>query len=165
MQKRFSLESPKPSDLIYAWIISLIMLIIVIIMLIAGLMLSDNYKSILPQDQLILLRSILYVIAIITFPITNLIRYIQCRLNQTMPTNTANIKNSAKKRYLITVCVSTLLMSIIGSFGLILFSYGDGTNTLYIFIGLAALGITLYRPKMNEYLEIFRIMTEKNSSK
>jgi len=164
MHKQSSPKVPKQSDLLYSWIVSLIMLIIITAMLIAGLMLSDHDKTILPEGQRILLRSILYGIAIITFPITNLIRYIQCRLNQTIPTNANDIQNSAKKRYLITVCVSMLLMGIISSFGLILLIYGDGTNTLYIFIGLSALGVILYRPKMNEYLQIVKIMTEKNTS-
>jgi hypothetical protein len=80
---------------------------------------------------------------------TNLLRHIQLRLNQTMPG-----AKSAKSRYLLTVIVSMSLVESIGVFGLVMFLLGDSFNTLYIFIGMSALGMYLYRPKWVEYESI-----------
>jgi hypothetical protein len=102
-----------------------------------------------PAERLITYRSWFYALAIVTFPLTNLIRYIQVRLCQTMPGPAP-----AKRRYLTPVIVSAVLVANIGVLGIILFRLGDGDNTLYIFTGLAALGFVLYRPKPSEYLSI-----------
>jgi preprotein translocase subunit Sss1 len=96
------------------------------------------------QHQFI--RSIFYVIAIITFPLTNFIRHIQRRLIQTIPNSTP-----LKKRYFKMVMVSQLFMALIGSLGFILFIFGDRINNLYIFTALAFLGFFLHRPQENEY--------------
>jgi len=103
----------------------------------------------LSLDQRILIRTILYALAIILFPLVNLLRYILLRLNQTMPGET-----SAARRYLMTILVTLTLMTSIGSFGFVMFLLGDGYNTLYIFTLLGALGLFLHRPKAEEYQQI-----------
>jgi len=113
----------------------------------------------LADHERILLRTILYVAAIITMPITNLIRHIQLRLNQTMPGN-----KSAKSRYLLTVIVSMTLIESIGLYGLIMFLLGDGYNTLHIFIIVSALGMYLYRPKASEYQSIVEALAERSET-
>jgi hypothetical protein len=112
-----------------------------------------------PQDQLITYRTVFYMIAIITFPLTNLIRYIQVRLCQTMPGD-----KPAQRRYLTAVIVSMALVENIGVLGIILFLLGDGLNTLYIFTGLAALGFVLYRPKPSEYLSIVAALAHRDDT-
>lgn len=101
------------------------------------------------EEQRVLVRTIFYVIAIITFPLTNLIRHIQLRLNQTVASD-----KPLNKRYLLTVIVSQSIISVIGVFGLVMFFLGDGFNTLYIFSALAFLGFFLHRPKEHEYQSI-----------
>jgi hypothetical protein len=119
----------------------------------------------LQQQQLLeaqreLFRTVFYVIAIMTFPLTNLIRHIQLRLNQTMPYSDKatrhddSVDPEAKARYLVTVIVSMSLIEVVGVYGFLMFIWGDGFNTLYIFTGLSALGLFLYRPKIEEYIEI-----------
>lgn len=110
-----------------------------------------------PEDQLISLRTILYALAILAFPLTNLIRHIQIRLCQTMPGDAP-----PKRRYLTTVIVSLTLVESIGIMGLILFLLGDGYNTLSIFSGLSALGFVLYRPKTSEYLGIVQALARQD---
>lgn len=117
--------------------------------------LGEAFQHPLSEHQRILLRTILYVVAIVTLPLTNLIRHIQLRLNQTMPG-----KKSAKNRYLLTVIVSMTLVESIGIFGLVMFLFGDGFNTFYIFITVSALGMFLYRPKDNEYASIVDALAE-----
>ncbi|MCX7102144.1 MAG: hypothetical protein NTX38_11845, partial [Methylobacter sp.] len=69
----------------------------------------------------------------------------------------------AKRRYLITNIISMSIIEVVGVFGLIMYLWGDGYNTLYIFTGLSVLGLFLYRPKIDEYLEIIEALaTQKN---
>ncbi|MEC4747853.1 hypothetical protein [Methylomicrobium sp. Wu6] len=110
-----------------------------------------------PEERLITYRTLFYALAIIIFPLTNLIRYIQIRLCQTMPGD-----KPAKRRYLAAVAVSMALVENIGLLGVALFLLGDGYNTLYIFTGLAALGFILYRPKPSEYLNIVEALARKD---
>jgi len=112
-----------------------------------------------PEERLITYRTLFYALAIILFPLTNLIRYIQMRLCQTMPGD-----KPAKRRYLAPVLVSLVLVENIGGLGVALFLLGDGANTLYIFTGLAALGFVLYRPKPSEYLRIVDALARKDDA-
>jgi hypothetical protein len=110
----------------------------------------------LPEERRVVFRTSFYIIAIIVFPITNLIRHIQLRLNQTMLGN-----KSAKSRYLLTVIVSMLLVEGVGTLGIVMFMLGDDFNTLYIFLGLSALGVYLYRPKEDEYDRIVDALADR----
>ncbi|TAN68965.1 MAG: hypothetical protein EPN17_08355 [Methylobacter sp.] len=147
------------SDLILPWIIVGIMLTMLAAYIILCHTLGEQLQQPLPEDQRVLIRTMFYAIAIVTFPLTNLIRHIQLRLNQTMPCHlathdAAERRATAKSRYLVTVLVSMAQIEAVGIFGLIMFVLGDDFNTLYIFTGLSALGLFLYRPKIEEYSEI-----------
>jgi hypothetical protein len=158
------------SDLILPWVIQGIMLTTLATFLIVCITFGDQIQQPLPEAQRMLIRTILYVVAIVTFPMTNLIRHIQLRLNQTMPYShsapeiddcmdaggraTHGAVADAKKRYLVTIIVSMSLIESVGIFGFIMFILGDNFNTLYIFSGLSALGMFLYRPKVDEYARI-----------
>lgn len=144
------------SDLIMPWLIVGMMLAMLAVYIVICHTLGEQLQQPLPENQRVLIRTVFYVLAIVTFPITNLIRHIQLRLNQTMPCpqTSQGPLNTAKSRYLVTVIVSMSLIEVVGIFGLIMFMLGDGFNTLYIFTGLSALGLFLYRPKTDEYSEI-----------
>jgi hypothetical protein len=137
------------ADLILPWIIVIMMLVTLAAAIIACHIAGGQLQQHLPHDQRELIRTILYAVAIVTFPLTNLIRHIQLRLNQTMPGD-----KPAKNRYLLTVTVSAALIESVGIFGFVMFILGDDFNTLYIFTGLSALGLFLYRPKPDEYYDI-----------
>ena len=74
-------------------------------------------------------------------------------------THRAGAASEAKKRYLVTVIVSMSLIESVGIFGFVMFILGDNFNTLYIFSGLSALGMFLYRPKVDEYARIVEALT------
>ena len=67
----------------------------------------------------------------------------------------------AKNRYLLTVAVSMLMAESIGLLGFVLFMLGDDYNSLYIFSGLAVLGLVLYRPKQEEYESIVEALSRQ----
>ncbi|MGR8998000.1 MAG: hypothetical protein ACU88J_03005 [Gammaproteobacteria bacterium] len=173
------------SDLILPWVILGIMLVMLMTYVIVCQTLGDQLQQPLPEPRRVLIRTVLYVVAIVTFPLTNLIRYIQLRLNQTMPYSYTEQGNNgcmdaggtipktgevelrlkqgaiaeAKNRYLVTIIVSMALVESIGVFGFVMFILGDNFNTLYIFTGLSVLGLYLYRPKANEYAKIIEALT------
>jgi hypothetical protein len=147
------------SDLFLPWLIQGIMLASLVVYVIVCIFLGDQIQQPLPEEQRVLIRTILYVVAIVTFPVTNLLRYIQLRLNQTMPFSNIDPEGEAKKRYLVTVIVSMSLIESVGIFGFVMFILGDNFNTLYIFTGLSALGLFLYRPKVHEYAGIVKALT------
>lgn len=144
------------SDLTLPWVIVGMMLAMLATYIIICHTLGGQLQQPLPEAQRVLIRTLFYVIAIVTFPLINLIRHIQLRLNQTMPCSPAThgAVAAAKSRYLVTIIVSMSLVEVVGIFGLVMFVLGDGFNTLYIFTGLSALGLFLYRPKADEYSEI-----------
>lgn len=156
MLDRVEREKSK-SDLILPWMVVVIMLVMLVAYIVVCHSFGEQLQQSLPQNQRELIRTILYAIAIATFPLTNLIRHIQLRLNQTMPGD-----DPSKSRYLLTVIVSMALIESVGIFGFIMFMLGDDFNTLYIFTGLSALGMFLYRPKPDEYYDI---IDERNARK
>ncbi len=111
-----------------------------------------------PEPQRELVRSILYLMTIILFPLTKLIRHVLLRLNQTMPG-----EKSASQRYFFTIIVTQSLLESVSLFGLLMFILGDDFNTLYIFSVLGLLGIYLHRPDSEEYTDIVRALSAKNS--
>jgi hypothetical protein len=128
-----------------------------------------QHQSFSPEE-LILGRTGCYISAILLLPITNLLRYIFLRLNQTMPPlkSMQNLSRLARARYTLTVTVSQSIMVLIGGFGAIMFLLGDSVNTLYILTSVAALGVFLYRPKITEYQNIIDALTQletQNESK
>lgn len=152
------------SDLILHWAIVGLMLVMLTAYVIVCHIMGEQLQQPMPEAQRVLIRTVFYAVAIMTFPLTNLIRHIQLRLNQTMPTYhaTDGAIATAKSRYLVTVIVSMALVEVVGIFGLVMFVFGDGFNTLYIFTGLSALGLFLYRPKVDEYSEIIDAISAQN---
>ncbi len=157
-------REPLKSDLILPWAIVGMMLTMLAAYIIICHVLGDQLQQPLPETQRVLIRTVFYVVAIVTFPMTNLIRHIQLRLNQTMPRPHAaqGVAALAKRRYLVTVIVSMALIEVVGILGLVMFVFGDGFNTLYILTGLSALGLFLYRPKVDEYSEIIDAIAAQN---
>lgn len=137
------------SDLILPWMVVVMMVAMLVAYVAVCHLFGEQLQQSLPQSQRVLIRTIFYALAIVAFPLTNLIRHIQLRLNQTMPGD-----EPSKSRYLLTVTVSMVLVESVGIFGFVMFILGDDFNTLYIFTGLSVLGMFLYRPKPDEYHDI-----------
>ncbi len=111
----------------------------------------------LDEAQREIIRSVFYGVAIILFPLTNLVRFILVRLNQTMPGD-----KPAKQRYFFTTTVALLMIETVAVFGFVMFILGDDFNTLYVFSVLGALGLFLHRPKIEELAAIDYALSAKN---
>ncbi len=146
------------ADLLLPWLILAAMVLMLAGMVTACLYAADQIRLVVAAEPPVLVRTILYGVAIVTFPITNLLRHIMVRLNQTMPGDAP-----AKSRYLMTVLVSLSLAESPGIYGLVLFILGDDYNTLYIFSLLSLLAMFLYRPKLDEYHAIVETLEQQHA--
>lgn len=158
----FSPESSNPikTDLKIHWRLVWASVFSLIALLAACEFSGETWRHALPEDQRVLLRTVFYVLSIIGFPLTNLLRHIMLRLNQTMPGD-----KSAKQRYLPTVMVSLFFAECIGILGAVMYFLGDDYNTLYIFAVLAGLAVFLYRPKVDEYQLIVAALKDRKVGK
>ena len=134
-----------------------------IIYLSISLIMGKELQQPLDETTRVQIRTAFYIVAILLFPLTNLIRYIQLKLNQTMPLTLINYRLEAKKRYLLTVIVSACSIESLGVLGFVLFMLGDDTNNLFILTGLSAIGLFLYRPKLEEYATIVELLDHKSN--
>lgn len=150
-------DKPLKSDLGVHWIIVGIMVSMLISYNVICHALGPEIQIDMAEEQRIFIRTLLYVIAIILFPLVQLLRFILLRLNQTMPGN-----NPAKNRYLVTIIITLASIETVSVFGLIMYILGDGYNTLYIFSTLGALGLFLHRPKEEEYRQIIEALKQQN---
>ncbi len=139
----------RASDLRLHWLICLAMLAMLAGYNVFCHFWAEPYRLNVDESQRVVIRTVFYVLAIIVFPLTNLMRHILLRLNQTMPG-----EKSAADRYLLTIVVTQSMIEVVALFGPIMFVLGDDFNTLYIFSVLGALGAVLHRPKADEYLSI-----------
>lgn len=111
------------------------------------------------ESQREFIRSVLYVVAILLFPFTNVLRYILLRLDCTMPGN-----KPATQRYFSTVVSCLLLIESVAVFGVAMKFLGDDFNTFYIFEVLGGLGLFLHRPKSQDLAMIEQALAEKSAS-
>lgn len=116
---------------------------------------GDRWRWPLDEPTRIMVRTILYGVSIVLFPLTNLLRAILLRLNQTMPG-----PRSAAERYFTTITVTQTLLHHVAMFGLLMFWLGDDFNTLYIFSVLGCLAIYLHRPRDSEYTAIVSALSQ-----
>lgn len=147
----------KTNNLTPHWLICAVMLLLLITYNVACHVWGEDIRIDLDESRRVMIRTIFYVIAIVLFPLTNLMRHILLRLNQTMPGET-----SAERRYLVTVIVTQAMIETVSLFGLVMFMLGDDFNTLYIFTLLGVLGIYLHKPKQAELQSIIYALSVKN---
>lgn len=144
------------TDLIPHWLLCAGMLLLLISYNVVCQIWSAEIRITYDEPHRVLIRSILYAVTIVLFPLVKLIRHILLRLNQTMPG-----EMPANQRYLVTIALTLPLIETVGLFGFIMFVLGDDFNTLYIFSLLAALGIFLHKPNLNEYSSICAALEDK----
>ena len=120
---------------------------------------AQNYNLAWDESQRVVVRTGLYVLAILLFPFTNLLRHVLLRLDCTMPGD-----KPAEQRYWSTVLTCLLLIESVASFGVVMKILGDDLNTFYIFAVLGGLGLFLYRPKSHELALIEQALAEKRDT-
>lgn len=149
-------ERQLQSDLVSAGIIRAISLISLMGLLVICHIYAEKIQLGLVEQQRVIIRTVLYVVAIMTFPLMKFIRHVMLRLNQRKNSN-----RSVKSRYRLTIIVSMLVAESIGLYGLIMYVLGDSYNTLYIFIMMSALAMFLYKPNLQEYKGLLENLSEQ----
>ena len=111
------------------------------------------------ETSLIAIRTVFYVIALATFPFINLLRRkMACYPSRRRWHHDSDIQALRYERYYLTVVIVSLtLAETIGVWGFLLFVLGDNLQTLYLFCGMSALAIVLYRPKADELEQLIEL--------
>lgn len=149
------------NPLIFPWFITVFVWLLLSASFIFVHFYGSPFQSPLAESERIFWRTAFYILAILVLPLTNLLRHIFLRLNQTMPLLLgANLEKTVQSRYALTVAISQTMMLLIGSLGDMIFYFGDVLNSFHILTGLAALGVFLYRPKKMEYQQIIEALTD-----
>ena len=151
-------EQQLQSDLLMAGVIRALALMSLIALVVICHTYGNKIQLGMDEQQRIFIRTILYIVAITTFPVMKFMRHVLLRLNQTAKGN-----KTAKSRYLVTIFVSMTVAVSIGIYGFAMFVLGDSFNTLYIFTLLSALAMYLYRPKIEEYQAIIESIATKSA--
>jgi len=151
-------EQELQADLLLAGIMRAISLMILILLIIICHIYTDTLQIKMEESDRIVLRTILYMLAILTFPVMKFMRHVLLRLNQRVGS-----ERSAKSRYLTTIIISMAVAESMGIYGFIMYVLGDSFNTLYIFVGLSALAMFLYKPDINEYRQLVESLESKES--
>ncbi len=151
-----SLANLHRNKLFLHWTIVIAFLITIATYIATCHLFQHQFQTTLSISEREFIRTLFYVVAIILLPLTNLLRFILLRLNQTMFNNTP-----ATQRYLLTVTVSQILVHIPALFGLIIFSLGDDFNSLYIFSLISLLGVYIQRPRQNELAKIIEAIDNR----
>jgi len=149
-------EQQLQSDLVTAGIIRAVSLMSLMALLVICHIYADRIQIGLDEQQRIIIRTVLYVVAILTFPVMKFVRHVLLRLNQTKISN-----KSPKSRYMLTIIVSMVVAESIGIYGFVMYILGDSYNTLYIFIMLSALAMFLYKPNLQEYKALVESLESK----
>ena len=149
-------EQQLQSDLLSAGIIRAVSLMSLIALVAICHIYADKIQIGLDEQQRIVIRTVLYIVAIMTFPLMKFIRHVLLRLNHTMSSD-----KSPKSRYMLTIVVSMLVAESIGIYGFVMYILGDSYNTLYIFIMLSALAMFLYKPDQQEYKALVESLEAK----
>lgn len=142
-------EQQLQSELLLAGVIRAVALISLISLIAICQVYGDTLQISINEQQRIVIRTALYAVAITTFPLMKFIRHVLLCLNLKAKGN-----SSPKSRYLLTIIISMTIAESIGIYGFVMYVLGDSYNTLYIFIGLSALAMFLYRPKIEEYKQL-----------
>jgi len=149
-------EQQLQSDLLSAGVIRAVGLMSLIALVAVCHIYADKIQIALDEQQRVVIRTILYIVAITTFPVMKFVRHVLLRLNQTMSGN-----KSPKSRYMLTIIISMLVAESIGIYGFVMYILGDSYNTLYIFIMLSALAMFLYKPDQQEYKTLVESLEAK----
>lgn len=148
------------NSLLFPWFITAVVVTLLSVSFIFVHFYGAPFQQPLAESDRIFWRTIFYILAILILPLTNLLRHIFLRLNQTMPLLMgADLEKTARIRYALTVAVSQSMMILIGGLGGMIFYFGDAINSFHILTGLAILGAFLYRPKNVESQQIIDALT------
>jgi F0F1-type ATP synthase membrane subunit c/vacuolar-type H+-ATPase subunit K len=126
-------------------------------------------QSVDPDFPLDLLRNILYAVGIFTLFLAHFLRrfILAPRSGGTgsMSSKPPPLKEQSPVigKYTSAMLLSLALSESIGIYGLVLFFLGDSFQTLYIFIGISALGMFHYRPKPEEIEKLAVAMQTKGA--
>ncbi len=126
------------------------MLMSLVIYLFVGLYAGTHFSPLMKEDALGILRTLLYVVSLITLIATRYIRKLFLLEKGQYQQASQSLQHFALERYKIATIVALALSESIGIYGLVLFFLGKNHMDLYLLIAMSAVAMFLYRPKRDE---------------
>lgn len=118
----------------------------------------------LPPDVFVMLRNILYVIALIELAIIPFIKKITLKSIKSPQNPSQNIPGTsnhpATAKYATVMIISLAIAESIAIYGLVLFFLGKDSQSLYLLTAISAMAMLIHRPKMEE-LEQLAVVTSR----
>ena len=148
-------------QLLNLWIIWAGMFVFLIIYILICLLWGDSLQRTASPFPLDLMRDILYGVAVLTVILTHFLRNLILggRSGRSEPMSSEPPsppdQSSVVGKYVTAMIVSLALCESIGIYGFILFMLGGDLRTVFIFNGIAALAMFIYRPKREELKAMF----------
>ena len=136
-----------------AWLIWASMLGLLAVYILSARFCGSQIRGLVDLNAYIIpIRTVLYLVALATFPFINLLRRKMARYpSRRRWHHDRQIQAARYDRYYLTVVtLSLVLAESIAAWGFVLFIFGDNLQTLYLFCGMSALAMVLYRPKTDE---------------
>jgi hypothetical protein len=147
--------------MIVPWIIwGALLISLFIYILVCHLVHAQGGQNIRPDFPLSQFRNILYIIAGITLIASYLIRILLLNTRLSSSTSIEPITSQLSTqpaylgKYMVAMISSLAFCESVGIYGVVLFFVGDSFQTLYTFIGVAAIAMVYYRPKMEELIAL-----------
>lgn len=147
-------EQQRQADLVSAGIIRAFFLASLMLILVICHIYGEKIQIGLDEEQRVIIRTVLYIVAITTLPLMKFFRHISLRLGKD--------KKTVKARYLLTTTMMMIIAESIAIYGFAMFVLGDNYNTLYIFTMISALAMFLHRPNPLEYKTLCEQAPTKN---
>ncbi len=152
------------------WIIWGAMVVSLLIYVFICYLVGDGIRESIDADlNLDVLRNILYGIGIFILFLAHFVRRFILTPRTggpgSMSSNPPPLKEQSfvMGKYTIAMLLSLAFSESIGILGLVLFFLGDSFQTLYIFIGISALGMFHYRPRLEEIQKLAAAMQTKGA--
>ena len=107
-----------------------------------------------PPDVFVVLRNVLYVVALIELAIIPFIRRIilkSIKMSQNPNQNIPGTGNHpATAQYTVVMIISLAIAESIAIYGLVLYLMAKDTQSLYLLTAISAMAMIIHRPKMEE---------------
>ena len=144
----------RQADLVSAGIIRAVSLASLMLILVVCHIYGEKIQIGLDEEQRVIIRTVLYIVAITTLPLMKFFRHVTLRLGKN--------EKTVKARYLLTTTMMMIIAESIAIYGFVMFVLGDNYNTLYIFTMISALAMFLHRPDPLEYKTLCEQTSTKN---
>jgi hypothetical protein len=130
------------------------LLMSLIVYLFVAIRLAANVQPSISEETFAILRTVLYVMAIVVLIATKYVRKLIMSGKSQVSQPVQALEHLAFQKYSAATVVALAMSESIGVYGLILFFLGKNSRDLYLLILISAAAMVIYRPRKDEMLSL-----------